>query len=92
MTVNVLIAPSGFKESLSPEEVADCIEKGYPACVAGRECAKGTSSRWRRRLYKHARGDHWGYVAAKYGSPDQSGSPLRHLTGFWVVRGQEQLL
>ena len=28
MTVNVLIAPSGFKESLSPEEVADCIEKG----------------------------------------------------------------
>jgi glycerate kinase len=28
MTVKVLIAPSGFKESLSPEEVADCIEKG----------------------------------------------------------------
>jgi glycerate 2-kinase len=28
MTVNVLIAPSGFKESLSSEEVADCIEKG----------------------------------------------------------------
>src|SRR4029077_9609571 len=28
MTVNVLIAPSGFKESLSPEEVADCIEEG----------------------------------------------------------------
>ena len=28
MTINVLIAPSGFKESLSPEEVADCIEKG----------------------------------------------------------------
>ena len=28
MAVNVLIAPSGFKESLSPEEVAHCIEKG----------------------------------------------------------------
>jgi glycerate 2-kinase len=28
MALNVLIAPSGFKESLSPEEVADCIEEG----------------------------------------------------------------
>lgn len=28
MAVNVLIAPSGFKESLSSEEVAHCIEKG----------------------------------------------------------------
>ena len=28
MAVNVLIAPSGFKESLTPEEVADCIERG----------------------------------------------------------------
>src|SRR5882724_3541551 len=28
MAVNVLIAPSGFKESLSSEEVADCIEEG----------------------------------------------------------------
>src|SRR5262245_7533979 len=28
MAMNVLIAPSGFKESFSPEEVADCIEKG----------------------------------------------------------------
>ena len=26
--MNILIAPSGFKESLSPEEVADCIEEG----------------------------------------------------------------
>ena len=28
MSLNILVAPSGFKESLSPEEVADCIEKG----------------------------------------------------------------
>ena len=28
MSMNILIAPSGFKESLSPEEVADCIEEG----------------------------------------------------------------
>lgn len=28
MPVNILIAPSGFKESLSSEEVADCIEQG----------------------------------------------------------------
>jgi glycerate kinase len=28
LSLNVLIAPSGFKESLSPEEVADCIEAG----------------------------------------------------------------
>lgn len=28
MSLNILIAPSGFKESLSPEEVADCIEAG----------------------------------------------------------------
>src|SRR5262245_48831915 len=26
--MNILIAPSGFKESLSPEEVVDCIERG----------------------------------------------------------------
>ncbi len=28
MTLHVLIAPSGFKESLSAEEVAECIEEG----------------------------------------------------------------
>jgi glycerate kinase len=28
MPLNILVAPSGFKESLSPEEVADCIEEG----------------------------------------------------------------
>lgn len=28
MSLNVLIAPSGFKESLGAEEVADCIESG----------------------------------------------------------------
>jgi glycerate kinase len=28
MTLNILIAPSGFKESLGADEVADCIEKG----------------------------------------------------------------
>ena len=28
MTLNILVAPSGFKESLDAEEVADCIEKG----------------------------------------------------------------
>ncbi len=26
--MNILVAPSGFKESLSPEEVADCIAEG----------------------------------------------------------------
>ncbi|MGO4620693.1 glycerate kinase [Ensifer sp. 2YAB10] len=28
MTLTILVAPSGFKESLSAEEAADCIEKG----------------------------------------------------------------
>jgi len=28
MTLRILVAPSGFKESLDAEEVADCIEKG----------------------------------------------------------------
>lgn len=28
MPLNILIAPSGYKECLSPEEVADCIEEG----------------------------------------------------------------
>lgn len=28
MTLNILVAPSGFKESLDAAEVADCIEKG----------------------------------------------------------------
>jgi glycerate kinase len=28
MNLNILIAPSGFKESLAAEEVADCIEQG----------------------------------------------------------------
>lgn len=27
--LRILIAPSGFKESLEPEEVADCIEQGF---------------------------------------------------------------
>ncbi|KAK7755378.1 hypothetical protein SLS62_002605 [Diatrype stigma] len=27
--LRILIAPSGFKESLEPEEVADCIEEGF---------------------------------------------------------------
>lgn len=28
MSLHILIAPSGFKESLGPEEVSDCIEEG----------------------------------------------------------------
>ena len=28
LSLKILVAPSGFKESLSPEEVADCIEEG----------------------------------------------------------------
>ena len=28
MTLNILIAPSGFKESLDAEQVADCIATG----------------------------------------------------------------
>lgn len=28
MAMGILIAPSGFKESLGPDEVADCIEQG----------------------------------------------------------------
>jgi len=28
MTLRILIAPSGFKESLGADEVADCIAKG----------------------------------------------------------------
>lgn len=28
MTMRILLAPSGFKESLAPDEVADCIEQG----------------------------------------------------------------
>ncbi|MGO4842322.1 glycerate kinase, partial [Rhizobiaceae sp. 2RAB30] len=28
MTFTVLVAPSGFKESLSADQVADCIGKG----------------------------------------------------------------
>ena len=32
--LRILIAPSGFKESLGPEEVADCIEEGLRRVVA----------------------------------------------------------
>ena len=28
MSLNILIAPSGFKESLGADEVADCIAEG----------------------------------------------------------------
>ncbi len=37
MTLTILVAPSGFKESLSAEEAADCIEKGVlRACPQAR--------------------------------------------------------
>lgn len=40
MTMRVLIAPSGFKESLEAEEVADCIEEGVLRAVPHAEILK----------------------------------------------------
>jgi len=40
MTMRVLIAPSGFKESLEAEEVADCIEEGVLRAVPNAEILK----------------------------------------------------
>ncbi len=40
MTMRVLIAPSGFKESLEAEEVADCIEEGVLRVVPNAEILK----------------------------------------------------
>ena len=40
MALRVLIAPSGFKESLEAEEVADCIEAGVLQVVPGAEILK----------------------------------------------------
>jgi glycerate 2-kinase len=39
-SVKVLIAPSGFKESLEPEEAADCIEAGIRRVVPDAEVRK----------------------------------------------------
>ncbi len=33
MPLNILVAPAGFKENLSPEEVADCLEEGILRAV-----------------------------------------------------------
>ena len=40
MALRVLIAPSGFKESLEAEEVADCIEAGVLRALPGAEILK----------------------------------------------------
>ncbi len=40
MTLRVLVAPSGFKESLGAEEVADCIEAGVLRALPGAEITK----------------------------------------------------
>ena len=40
MALRVLIAPSGFKESLEAEEVADCIEAGVLRASPGAEILK----------------------------------------------------
>ena len=40
MGLSVLIAPSGFKESLEAEEVADCIEEGVLRAAPGTEISK----------------------------------------------------
>ena len=38
--MRVLVAPSGFKESLEAEEVAECIEEGVLRVVPGAEVLK----------------------------------------------------
>jgi glycerate 2-kinase len=40
MTLRVLVAPSGFKESLGAEEVADCIEAGVLQALPSAEITK----------------------------------------------------
>ncbi|HEV7306683.1 glycerate kinase [Ensifer sp.] len=40
MTLTILVAPSGFKESLSAEEAADCIEKGVLRACPNAEVIK----------------------------------------------------
>jgi len=40
MTLRVLVAPSGFKESLGAEEVADCIEAGVLRVLPDAEVTK----------------------------------------------------
>ena len=40
MSLNILIAPAGFKENLSAEEVADCIEKGILRALPGARARK----------------------------------------------------
>jgi glycerate kinase len=40
MTLRILIAPSGFKESLSADEVAECIERGILRALPDAELRK----------------------------------------------------
>jgi len=40
MAMNILIAPSGFKEGLSPEDVADCIAEGVSRVVPDAKITK----------------------------------------------------
>ena len=40
MSLTILVAPSGFKESLSAEEAADCIEKGVLRACPNAEVIK----------------------------------------------------
>jgi hypothetical protein len=40
MSLTILVAPSGFKESLSAEEAANCIEKGVLRACPSAEVLK----------------------------------------------------
>ena len=40
MTLKILVAPAGFKESLDAEEVANCIEKGILMALPDAEIKK----------------------------------------------------
>ncbi len=40
MTLKILLAPSGFKESLEADQVADCIEKGILLALPGAQITK----------------------------------------------------
>jgi hypothetical protein len=52
LTITVLVAPSGFKESLSVQDVTDAIANGIQHCLMQLSCAHllSTVAKERRRF------------------------------------------
>lgn len=90
MSLRILIAPSGFKESLEADEVADCIETGILRVLLDAQIHKAP-------LVDGGEGFTKALVAATDGTlhhvtvTGPVGQPVDSHYGFWVTLRSKQL-